>query len=98
MSQRYQKNKPILPVIKTNIIGQGDKLTHHVLTEANNKNTRNKIVFKWNNSNKNDFINFRSNIQKNIGNFGSINYKDKYKLAFPKSFKKYNINIFKGAH
>ena len=98
MSQRYQKNKPILPVIKTNIIGQGDKLTHHVLTEANNKNTRNKIIFKWNNSNKNDFINFRSNIQKNIGNFGSINYKDKYKLAFPKSFKKYNINIFKGAH
>ena len=53
MSQRYQKNKPILPVIKTNIIGQGDKLTHHVLTEANNKNTRNIISQNYFNNIKN---------------------------------------------
>ena len=100
MSQRYQKNKPVLPIIKTNNIGKGIKLTHHVLTEANNKNTRNKIVFNWNHSNRNDFIDFKGNMQKNFGNIGNMNYnnKYKYKLSFPNGFNKYNIHLFKGAH
>ena len=98
MSQRYQKNKPVLPIIKTNNIGKGIKLTHHVLTEANNKNTRNKIVFNWNHSNRNDFIDFKGNMQKNFGNIGNMNYNNKYKLSFPNGFNKYNIHLFKGAH
>ena len=101
MSQRYQKNKPVLPIIKTNNIGKGIKLTHHVLTEANNKNTRNKIVFNWNHSNRNDFINFKGNMQKNFGIIDNMNYNNKYnkyKLSFPNGFNKYNIHLFKGAH
>ena len=98
MSQRYQKNNPVLPIIKTNNIGKGIKLTHHVLTEANNKNTRNKIVFNWNHSNRNDFIDFKGNMQKNFGNIGNMNYNNKYKLSFPNGFNKYNIHLFKGAH
>ena len=97
MSQRNQKNiqKPILPLIKNNIMGFGDKFSRHVLTEANNKSTRNKYKFEWNYSNRINFVDFRKNIQKNIGN---INYKDKFKLSYPNSYKKYNISIFKGVH
>ena len=78
MSQRYQKNTPVLPVIKNNIMGLEDKFNLHVLTEANNKSTRNKIKLYWNNSNRNDFVNIRNNIQKNIS---KIVYKDKYKSS-----------------
>ena len=97
MSQRNKKNiqKPILPLIKNNIMGFGDKFSRHVLTEANNKSTRNKYKFEWNYSNRINFVDFRKNIQKNIGN---INYKDKFKLSYPNSYKKYNISIFKGVH
>ena len=76
-------------------MGFGDKFSRHVLTEANNKSTRNKYKFEWNYSNRINFVDFRKNIQKNIGN---INYKDKFKLSYPNSYKKYNISIFKGVH
>ena len=93
ISQRYQKNKPVLPIIKNNNINDfGYKFNQYVLTESNNKSTKNRIKFNWNNSNRNGFVDFRTNIQKNIGNF---NYKEKYKLSFPNSFKRYNISIFK---
>ena len=95
LSQRNQKNKPILPLIKNNAMGFGDKLNRRVLTEANNKSTRNKNKFEWNHSNKINFFDFRKNIQKNIGN---INFKEKFKLSYPNSYKKYNISIFKGVH
>ena len=106
MSQRYQKNKPILPIIKTNnIIGNNkydgkiflsnNHFNSHVLTEANNKSTRNKIIFNWNNKDKEGFVDFRNNIGKGFGN--NI-YKDKYKFPYPNSYKKYNIPIFNGAY
>ena len=96
-SQRYQKNKPILPAIKTNILDIGNsynkdiffanqRFNRHVLTETNNKATRNKIIFNWNNSERNDFINLRNNIKNNI-------IKDKFPL--PSRYKKYNISVFK---
>ena len=106
MSQRYQKNKPILPIIKTNnIIGNNkyngkiflsnNHLNSHVLTEANNKSTRNKIFFNWNNKDKDGFVDFRNNIRKSFGN--NI-FKDKYKISYPNSYKKYNISLFNGAY
>ena len=106
MSQRYQKNKPILPIIKTNnIIGNNkyngkiflsnNHLNSHVLTEANNKSTRNKIIFNWNNKDKDGFVDFRNNIRKSFGN--NI-FKDKYKISYPNSYKKYNISLFNGAY
>ena len=98
LSQRYQKNKPVLPAIKTNILDIGNnynrdiffanhRFNRHVLTETNNKSTRNKVIFNWNNSERNNFINLRNNIKNNI-------YKDKYKLSYPSSNKKYNMPIF----
>ncbi len=98
LSQRYQKNKPVLPAIKTNILDIGNnynrdiffanhRFNRHVLTETNNKSTRNKVIFNWNNSEKNNFINLRNNIKNSI-------YKDKYKLSYPSSNKKYNKPIF----
>ena len=98
LSQRYQKNKPVLPAIKTNILDIGNnynrdiffanhRFNRHVLTETNNKSTRNKVIFNWNNSERNNFINLRNNIKNNI-------YKDKYKLSYPSSNKKYNKPIF----
>ena len=98
LSQRYQKNKPVLPAIKTNILDIGNnynrdiffanhRFNRHVLTETNNKSTRNKVIFNWNNSERNNFINLRNNIKNNI-------YKDKYKLSYPSSNKKYNILNF----
>ena len=98
LSQRYQKNKPVLPAIKTNILDIGNnynrdiffanhRFNRHVLTETNNKSTRNKVIFNWNNSERNNFINLRNNIRNSI-------YKDKYKLSYPSSNKKYNMPIF----
>ena len=98
LSERYQKNKPVLPAIKTNILDIGNnynrdiffanhRFNRHVLTETNNKSTRNKVIFNWNNSERNNFINLRNNIKNNI-------YKDKYKLSYPSSNKKYNMPIF----
>ena len=98
LSQRYQKNKPVLPAIKTNILDIGNnynrdiffanhRFNRHVLTETNNKSTRNKVIFNWNNSERNNFINLRNNIKNSI-------YKDKYKLSYPSSNKKYNKPIF----
>ena len=98
LSQRYQKNKPVLPAIKTNILDIGNnynrdiffanhRFNRHVLTETNNKSTRNKVIFNWNNSERNNFINLRNNIKNSI-------YKDKYKLSYPSSNKKYNMPIF----
>ena len=98
LSLRYQKNKPVLPAIKTNILDIGNnynrdiffanhRFNRHVLTETNNKSTRNKVIFNWNNSERNNFINLRNNIKNNI-------YKDKYKLSYPSSNKKYNMPIF----
>ena len=98
LSQRYQKNNPVLPAIKTNILDIGNnynrdiffanhRFNRHVLTETNNKSTRNKVIFNWNNSERNNFINLRNNIKNNI-------YKDKYKLSYPSSNKKYNKPIF----
>ena len=98
LSLRYQKNKPVLPAIKTNILDIGNnynrdiffanhRFNRHVLTETNNKSTRNKVIFNWNNSERNNFINLRNNIKNNI-------YKDKYKLSYPTSNKKYNMPIF----
>ena len=98
LSLRYQKNKPVLPAIKTNILDIGNnynrdiffanhRFNRHVLTETNNKSTRNKVIFNWNNSERNNFINLRNNIKNNI-------YKDKYKLSYPSSNKKYNKPIF----
>ena len=106
MSQRYKKNKQILPIIKTNnIIGNNkydgkiflsnNHLNNHVLTEANNKSTRNKIIFNWNNKDKDGYVDFRNNIRKSFGN--NI-YKDKYKFSYPNNYKKYNISIFNGAY
>ena len=94
LSQRYQKNKPVLPAIKTNILDIGNnynrdiffanhRFNRHVLTETNNKSTRNKVIFNWNNSERNNFINLRNNIKNSI-------YKDKYKLSYPSIIK----NIF----
>jgi hypothetical protein len=105
LSQRYPKNKPILPVIKTNIIGIGNlgdmflsnKLNRYVLTEANNKNIKKKIIFKWDNIlKKNGLVDLRNKIKSNIGSNHFSN--DKYKLSLPSSFKKYNIPIFKGPY
>ena len=105
LSQRYPKNKPILPVIKTNIIGIGNlgdmflsnKLNRYVLTEANNKNIKKKIIFKWDNIlTKNGLVDLRNKIKSNIGSNHFSN--DKYKLSLPSSFKKYNIPIFKGPY
>ena len=105
LSQRYPKNKPILPVIKTNIIGIGNlgdmflsnKLNRYVLTEANNKNIKKKIVFKLDNIlKKNGLVDLRNKIKSNIGSNHFSN--DKYKLSLPSSFKKYNIPIFKGPY
>ena len=98
LSLRYQKNKPVLPAIKTNILDIGNnynrdiffanhRFNRHVLTETNNKSTRNKVIFNWNNSERNNFINLRNNIKNSI-------YKDKYKLSYPSSNKKYNKPIF----
>ena len=96
LSQRYQKNKPILPLIKSNNIGIWDKISQPILTEANNKkNTRNRILFNMKNSKKNGLVDLRNNIRKD---FGNLNYKDKYKLSLPNSYKKYNISIFKGIY
>lgn len=97
LSQRYQKNKPVLPKIKTNILDIGSnynkdilyanyRFNHHVLTETNNKSTRNKIMFNWNNSERNEFVNLRNNIKNNI-------LKDRF--SYPSSYKRYNISIFK---
>ena len=95
LSQRYQKNKQILPLIKSNNLDRWDKFNNRVLTEANNKIRGNRIIFNWKNANKKGFADFRNNIQKD---FGNLNYKDKYKLSLPNSYKNYNISIFKGAY
>jgi len=92
-------------VIKTNIIGIGNlgdmflsnKLNRYVLTEANNKNIKKKIIFKWDNIlKKNGLVDLRNKIKSNIGSNHFSN--DKYKLSLPSSFKKYNIPIFKGPY
>ena len=76
-SQRYQKNKPILPIIQNNKIKQNkDIYINHVLTEANNKNNGKKIIF--NNWNKYSLLDFRNNI-----NLNAINLKEKFKFSYP---------------
>ena len=76
-SQRYQKNKPILPIIQNNKIKQNkDIYFNHVLTEANNKNIGKKIIF--NNWNKYSLLDFRNNI-----NLNAINLKEKFKFSYP---------------
>ena len=76
-SQRYQKNKPILPIIQNNKIKQNkDIYFNHVLTEANNKNIGKKIIF--NNWNKYSLLDFRNNINLNV-----INLKEKFKFSYP---------------
>ncbi len=90
-SQRYQKNKPILPIIQNNKIKQNkDIYFNHVLTEANNKNIGKKIIF--NNWNKYSLLDFRNNI-----NLNAINLKEKFKFSYPNSYKKYNLPRFNGA-
>ena len=90
-SQRYQKNKPILPIIQNNKIKQNkDIYINHVLTEANNKNNGKKIIF--NNWNKYSLLDFRNNI-----NLNAINLKEKFKFSYPNSYKKYNLPRFNGA-
>ena len=76
-SQRYQKNKHILPIIQNNKIKQNkDIYINHVLTEANNKNIGKKIIF--NNWNKYSLLDFRNNI-----NLNAINLKEKFKFSYP---------------
>jgi len=76
-SQRYQKNKPILPIIQNNKIKQNkDIYFNHVLTEGNNKNIGKKIIF--NNWNKYSLLDFRNNI-----NLNAINLKEKFKFSYP---------------
>ena len=90
-SQRYQKNKPILPIIQNNKIKQNkDIYFNHVLTEANNKNIGKKIIF--NNWNKYSLLDFRNNI-----NLNAINLKEKFKFSYPNSYKKYDLPRFNGA-
>ena len=90
-SQRYQKNKHILPIIQNNKIKQNkDIYFNHVLTEANNKNNGKKIIF--NNWNKYSLLDFRNNI-----NLNAINLKEKFKFSYPNSYKKYNLPRFNGA-
>ena len=90
-SQRYQKNKPILPIIQNNKIKQNkDIYFNHVLTEANNKNIGKKIIF--NNWNKYSLLDFRNNI-----NLNAINLKEKFKFSYPNSYKKNNLPRFNGA-
>ena len=90
-SQRYQKNKHILPIIQNNKIKQNkDIYINHVLTEANNKNNGKKIIF--NNWNKYSLLDFRNNI-----NLNAINLKEKFKFSYPNSYKKYNLPRFNGA-
>ena len=81
-SQRYQKNKPILPIIQNNKIKQNkDIYFNHVLTEANNKNIGKKIIF--NNWNKYSLLDFRNNI-----NLNAINLKEKFNsITFSNNIK-----------
>ena len=92
-SQKYKKNKPILPIIKinNNIKQKNNFYFNHVLTEANNKNIGKRIFINWN---KNGFFDLKNNIKYNNG----INFKEKYKMSYPNSYKNYNLAIFKGAY